>query len=82
MNRTWPERRHQRDRYIRRRINIVRNAWYTMPSDFEPGKIVGYHYGELSKRNLTCSCPMCRGPRYNRHGAQREVMREIAESMS
>lgn len=53
-----------------------------MPSDFEPGKIVGYHYGELSKRNLTCSCPMCRGPRYNRHGAQREVMREIAESMS
>ena len=81
MKRPWTYYRHHRDRMIRRRVDIVRNVWGDSAlRTADPDKIAGYHFGELSKRNLACSCPMCRGPRYDRHSAQREALRELQEA--
>ncbi len=78
MNRSWPERRHHRERVIRKRVGMVRNVWQAGDTE-EEGKIVGRWIGELSKFNLKCSCPMCTLPRYDRDATKREARRLISE---
>src|SRR5690349_14351911 len=66
MKRTWNERRHYDQKVMRRRWNLLRNAWN---SGWYPPK----HF--LSKYNLVCSCGMCRGEKYNRSHFKRETQR-------
>ena len=67
MHRTWNEHRHHRERVIAKRLSILRNAWRVRPGEDDGARIYGWHYGELGKHNLVCSCPMCKRPRYERH---------------
>lgn len=70
--------RHHRERVIRKRVDIARNIWHAGDTE-QDGKIVGYAYNALAKHNLVCSCWMCRGPRYSRDAAKRDVQRAIQE---
>lgn len=51
-------RAHQRQRVIRKRLHIIRNAWGYR--DGEPNGLIALEQpGRLSKYNLNCGCWMC-----------------------
>lgn len=53
--RTRAEKRHHRDRLIKKRMSIIRNVWGDYGPDSWPD-----HPGSLAKYNLCCSCTMCK----------------------
>lgn len=58
-NRSRSYYRHQRNRNIQRKLEIVRFAWGL---DEEKNRVHPYilHPGKLSKAKLNCSCSMCK----------------------
>ncbi len=83
MNRSWPERRHHRERMIQKRVGIVRHVWYSTRAESpeQDGLIAGHWPGELDKYNLKCSCSMCTLPRYDRDATKREARRLVSEAI-
>lgn len=63
---TRAERRHRRERIIKRRLFIVRNAFGETP---ETWPLAFDRPGRFAKWNLKCGCPMCKRPRYTRERA-------------
>jgi len=60
MSKTKSERMKNTQKKVNKRKRIIKESWHLNDIPFKEG--------ELRKSNLTCSCSMCKKPRYKRKG--------------
>ena len=81
MPRTWNERRHHRKRVMSNRRFVAKNVFDDIPpGSNDDGKILNRPEGFYDKQHFGCSCPMCKGERYNRRKAKKDERFEKEEA--